>query len=166
MRIKMALASALAYRPQLIVLDEPFSGLDTLVRDEFMEELLGQAGETTVLISTHELGEIENVATHIGLLDEGRLIFEEPAEELSRRFRQVRVTLDREAAVPNQAPADWLQSKTMGNILMFIDSRFSETTIGERVRACLPGVTHIETEPMTLRSIFTTLAREARNGGL
>src|SRR5262249_33664568 len=69
MRMKMALACALPFRPELLVLDEPFSGLDPLVRDEFMESLLRQAGEMTVLISSHELGEIDGVATHVAFLD-------------------------------------------------------------------------------------------------
>ena len=56
MRLKMALLCALPYRPKVLILDEPFSGLDPLVRDEFMEGLLGQAGEMTILISSHELG--------------------------------------------------------------------------------------------------------------
>src|SRR5678810_255042 len=59
MRMKMALQCALPFRPELLILDEPFSGLDPLVRDEFMEQLLQQAGEMTVLISSHELGEID-----------------------------------------------------------------------------------------------------------
>src|ERR1700751_85093 len=75
MRMKMALACALAYRPRLLILDEPFSGLDPLVRDEFMEGLLNQAGEMTILISSPELGEIDGVATHVAFLDEGRLLF-------------------------------------------------------------------------------------------
>ena len=49
MRMKAALASSLAYRPKLIVLDEPFTGLDPLVRDEFIEGLLENAEETTIL---------------------------------------------------------------------------------------------------------------------
>jgi ABC-2 type transport system ATP-binding protein len=59
MRLKMALACALPFRPKLLVLDEPFSGLDPLVRAEFMEGPLHQAGEMTILISSHELGEID-----------------------------------------------------------------------------------------------------------
>src|SRR5581483_5950806 len=77
MRMKMALACALPFRPKLLVLDEPFSGLDPLVRDEFMEGLLQQAGEMTVLISSHELAEIEGVASHIAFLDRGTLLFQE-----------------------------------------------------------------------------------------
>ena len=66
MRMKMALACALPFHPKLLVLDEPFSGLDPLVRDEFMESLIQQAAEMTVLISSHELSEIDHFATHVG----------------------------------------------------------------------------------------------------
>ena len=56
MRMKAALVSSLAYRPELIVLDEPISGLDPLVRDELSEGLLACAEESTILISSHDLG--------------------------------------------------------------------------------------------------------------
>jgi ABC-2 type transport system ATP-binding protein len=166
MRIKLALACALPYRPKLLVLDEPFSGLDPLVREEFMTELLSRVGETTALISTHELGEIEGVASHVGFLDEGRLLFEDSMESLTARFRQVRITLDHEASVPASAPKEWLQLQVMGSVVTFVDSAFSDTALPERVGAHMSGVRNIDMEPMSLRSIFTTLARAARNGVL
>src|SRR5437762_10517639 len=94
MRMKMSLACALPFRPKLLILDEPFSGLDPLVRDEFMEGLLAQAGEMTVLISSHELGEIEGVATDVAFIEDGMLLFQESMGDLTERFRDVRVTLD------------------------------------------------------------------------
>src|SRR5215831_11628125 len=60
MRMKAMLASSLAYRPALIVLDEPFTGLDPLVRDEVIEGLLPRTEDTTVFISSHDLAEIES----------------------------------------------------------------------------------------------------------
>lgn len=107
MRMKMALLCALPYRPKLLVLDEPFSGLDPLVRDEFMEGLIGQAGEMTILISSHELGEIDGLATHVAFLDEGKLLFQEPMGELTGRFREVQITLESEAVRPAQVPNEW-----------------------------------------------------------
>src|SRR6516165_8006022 len=120
MRMKMALACALPFRPKLLVLDEPFSGLDPLVRDEFMEGLLQQAGEMTILISSHELGEIDGVATHVAFLDEGKLLFQESMSDLVARFREVHVTLDAEhvggnAAATASFPKYWLGVRTVGN---------------------------------------------------
>jgi len=164
MRMKMALACALPYRPRLLILDEPFSGLDPLVRDEFMEGLLQQAGEMTILISSHDLAEIDGVATHVTFLDQGRLLFEERMEELMDRFREVRVTLEQKQHAPEKPPTSWLQMRAAGNVITFVDTRFSEEDLGDRVRGLFAGVRTIDAEPMTLRSIFTTLARSARNG--
>src|SRR5437588_9945647 len=75
MRMKAALASSLAFRPKLMVLDEPFTGLDALVRDELIEGFLPRAENTTIFISSHDLTEIESFASHIGYLDRGRLQF-------------------------------------------------------------------------------------------
>jgi ABC-2 type transport system ATP-binding protein len=163
MRMKMALACALPFRPKLLVLDEPFSGLDPLVRDEFMEGLIQQAAEMTVLISSHELSEIDHFATHVGYLDEGRLLFSETMADLTERFREVRVTLEQTASAPDPLPSDWLCVRAVGSVISFIDSRFSEETLGERIRSLLNGVRSIDTQPMALRSIFTTLARSLRD---
>ncbi len=161
MRMKMSLACALPYRPRILVLDEPFSGLDPLVRDEFMEGLLEQAGEMTVLISSHELSEIDGVATHVAFLDEGKLLFEESMAALSARFREVRVTLEHEPS-REQLPKDWLQARMTGNVLTFVDTRYSGDRLGERIRSVVGGVRAIDAEPMPLRAIFITLARSAR----
>jgi ABC-2 type transport system ATP-binding protein len=166
MRMKMGLACALPFRPKVLVLDEPFSGLDPLIRDEFMESMLQQASEMTVLVSSHELGEIENFATHVGFLDEGKLMFEESMADLTERFREVRVTLEREASTPEPLPGDWLSVKARGTVLTFVDAHFSEDSVGERVRSLLEGVRRIDIQPMALRAIFTTLARSARDGAV
>jgi ABC-2 type transport system ATP-binding protein len=159
MRMKMALLCALPFRPKLLILDEPFSGLDPLVRDEVMESLLQQAGEMTVLISSHELSEIEGMATHVAYIDEGRLLFEESMSGLSARFRQVHITLDREASPPGQIPKDWLNVQTMGNVLMFVDSGFSETHLSSQIGALGGAIRNVDAQPMGLRSIFTALAK-------
>ena len=161
MRMKMLLACALPFRPKLLILDEPFSGLDPLMREELMETLLGQAGETTILISTHELGEIEAMATHVAFIDEGRVLFEQSMSDLTERFREVRITLDSEARPP-ETPAGWLDVRTAGAAMTFVDSQFSDSKFNERVGTLLTGVRRVETEPMSLRSIFIALARSAR----
>ena len=59
MRVKAALAGSLAYHPKLIVLDEPFTGLDPLVRDELIPGLFDRAKQSTIFISSHDLAEGE-----------------------------------------------------------------------------------------------------------
>jgi ABC-2 type transport system ATP-binding protein len=164
MRMKMALACALPFHPAVLILDEPFSGLDPLVRDEFMERLLHQAGEMTILISSHELAEIEGVTTHVGFIDQGRLLFQESMAELSERFRQVRITLESPGPVPVRAPDGWLQPTLAGNVVSFVDSRFTEQSLARNVASLFKGVKSVDVEPIALRSIFTTLARESRGG--
>src|SRR3977135_4668903 len=101
--MKAALVASLAYRPALLILDEPFSGLDALVRDELIEGLVESAEETTILISSHDLAEIESFATHVGYLDHGRLQFSDDMSSLMERFREIEVTL----AAPPSLPTEW-----------------------------------------------------------
>jgi ABC-2 type transport system ATP-binding protein len=162
MRMKMALACALPFRPKLLVLDEPFSGLDPLVRDEFMERLLDQAGGMTVLISTHELADIEHVATHVAFLDDGRLHFQESMSDLTGRLREVQIVLNKEAREPHETPPSWLQVRATGNVLRFVETRFSEEELNARIAAVVPTVRSVDVQPMSLRSIFTVLARNAQ----
>jgi ABC-2 type transport system ATP-binding protein len=163
MRMKMALACALPYRPKLLVLDEPFSGLDPLIRDEFMESLIGQAGATTILISTHELADIEDVATHVAFIDQGQLLFQESMNELTGRMREVHIQLAPSAVVPKRLPDTWRQPKAVGNVLSFVETGFSEADLSARIASLWPAVRAVEVQPIALRTIFTVLARDAQS---
>jgi ABC-2 type transport system ATP-binding protein len=87
MRLKMALACALPFRPKLLVLDEPLSGLDALARDEIIGGFLLHARPTTILISSHELDEVERFATHVAFLHDGRLLFQGAVSALAEHAR-------------------------------------------------------------------------------
>jgi ABC-2 type transport system ATP-binding protein len=78
----------------------------------------------------------------------------------------VYVTLDSTARVPDPLPAHWLQARAVGNVLMFVETQFAGDTSGELVRMLCEGVRQIDAKPMSLRSIFTTLAPAARDGVL
>ncbi|MDZ4801309.1 MAG: ABC transporter ATP-binding protein [Bryobacteraceae bacterium] len=114
MKMKAALASSLAFHPKLLVLDEPFGGLDPIVREDLVEGLLECAGDNamTILISSHDLAEIESFASHVGYLDEGRLQFSEELATLSARFREVEVTLPEAPTTPPPTqtwPEAWIR---------------------------------------------------------
>lgn len=86
----VALALALAPRPQLLVLDDPTLGLDVASRRMLFEELVGELADrrTTVLLSTHDLGGIEGVADRVGILRDGGLVVDEELETLKARHSE------------------------------------------------------------------------------
>ena len=160
--MKASLASSLAYRPKLIVLDEPFSGLDPLVRDELIEGLLESASESTIFISSHDLSEIESFSSHVGYLESGRLKFSEEMTALSARFREVEVTLDQAPALPANWPVTWLRPETSSAVVRFVESQFDEVRTLAEVRKMFGEPRGISMNPMPLRSIFVTLAKSER----
>jgi len=162
MRMKASLASVLAYHPKLIVLDEPFSGLDPLVRDELIESMLERAEEATVLISSHDLGEIESFASHVGYLEEGTLLFSDEMAVLANRFREVELTLDATANVPENLPESWMQVSTSASVVRFIESSFDENRTSAEIREVFGEHRNLTFSPMSLRSIFLATAKTRR----
>lgn len=161
MRMKAAMAAALAYRPKLIVLDEPFTGLDPLVRDELIEGLLPRTENTTVFISSHDLAEIESFASHIGYLDRGGLQFSEEMSALAERFREVEVTVGQPVAPP-QWPPNWLNAQQSAAVFRFVESRFEEQRTMAEVRRVFGESLQVAVNPMPLRAIFVALAKAGR----
>ena len=92
MRQRLGLAGALLRAPRLLVLDEPTNGLDPQGIQEIRELLLdlNRAG-TTVFLSSHLLGEIEQLCTRVGVLDRGRLVLQAELEELRRPTGRIEV---------------------------------------------------------------------------
>ena len=158
-RMKAALLASLAYRPELVVLDEPFSGLDPLVRDELVRALLEAPGDRgwTVFLSSHDVDEVERLADWIGFLSAGRLVVAEPVESLLGRFRLVEVVAG--DAMPLTVPRvdTWIPQGGAGRTLRFIDAAH-RADARERIAAAFPGAT-VHVQPMPLRDIFVALAR-------
>jgi len=162
MRMKTLLIGALAFRPKLLVLDEPLSGLDTLVRDEVVNGLLQQAADTTILISSHELAEIESFTTHVAFMQNGRLLLQEAIEELQQRFREVSVTLSAVKDLPQPLPEGWLLPAVEGHRLRFIASNYQDDEQLFRQLAQHFGAVQVDCEPMSLRAIANSLMQQRK----
>jgi ABC-2 type transport system ATP-binding protein len=164
MWMKAALASSLAYRPRLLILDEPFSGLDPLVREELIEGILESAEDSTLLVSSHDLADIETFSSHIGYMDKGRLVFSEEMSSLTGRFREVEVTVGRPAESPGEGlwPAHWLRAEVSPALVRFVDTRFDAESTAAEIRQMFAEVRDISARPMPLRTIFLALARSSR----
>jgi ABC-2 type transport system ATP-binding protein len=163
MLVKAQLASSLAYRPKLILLDEPFGGLDVLVREQLVESVLDRTPEATVFLASHDLAEIESFASHVAYLNEGRLSFAEETAALTARFREIQVTLESPTALPADLPATWLNPEAAGVVVGFTDSGYSDRSQAE-IRNRFAGVREIAARVMPLRSIVLALEKSAKSG--
>ena len=84
---------ALSCCPEVILLDEPVDGLDPVMRRQVWSLLLQDVSErgTTVLVSSHNLRELEDVCDHVGIMDKGRMLLERPLAALGGRARAARM---------------------------------------------------------------------------
>jgi ABC-2 type transport system ATP-binding protein len=164
MRAKVSLSLALASSPRLLILDEPTSGLDVLVRREFMESMVDLAsGGQTVLLSSHQLGEVERVASHVALMHKGKLILAEPLEELKAHTFLISVmfqTRDHAEAPPEGRGLELIDAADAPRQVRWL-VRAADRASCEVVRS-LSGVEGVEIESPTLEEIYIGYMRGRR----
>ena len=97
-RTKLSLLLALARRPEVLILDEPITGLDAVSKQQLFGELLKavEGDKRTVLISSHGLSDIERFADHIGMIKDGKLLLDGRTDEVVDRYRFVEFFTGRE----------------------------------------------------------------------
>ena len=161
LRMKVALASVLAFRPRLLILDEPLSGLDPLVRDELLEGLNELKHQTTILLSSHDLAEIDSFASHVGYLDSGQLLLSTTMKDLRHRFRRVEATIGRPVETPATMPAEWTNFALTATGACWVEREYDEEASARRAAAVFPG-TEITAKSLSLREVFLAIAHAER----
>ncbi len=159
-RAKVALALAIAPDPELLILDEPTSGLDPLVRREFLESMVDRAAAgRTVLLSSHQISEVERVADRVAILRSGRVQLVDSLADLKESVSEVTITLvDPLTALPTvRAPALVLSEQLEGRQRRWIARNFDEA---QRVELeSRPGVLSVRSRPATLDELFVACTR-------
>jgi ABC-2 type transport system ATP-binding protein len=160
---KVALALALASDPDVLILDEPTSGLDLLVRREFLSSMVDLAGVgRTILISSHQISEVERVASHVAFVDHGRVLLAAPLEEVRERVIRLRLRYE------GQAPA----AERLGTVLQRNGAgRVWQAVLLDPDRAALAqlrgteGIHDFEQTPLSLEDVYLALlAHDADEG--
>ena len=92
-KMKLAMALALAHKPKLLILDEPTAGVDPIARREILGLLQTEARERgrTVFFSTHHISEVEDIGDWVGILHEGRMLYQGRVADLSQWIRKMPV---------------------------------------------------------------------------
>ena len=164
MRAKVSLSLALASDPELLILDEPTSGLDVLVRRDFLESMVDLAGAgRTVLLSSHQIGEVERVASHIAILHRGKLLLAEPLDDLKARTFLLSVTFasrDHPAVPPEARALELIDAADAPRQAQWL-VRAADRSACEIIRA-LPGVETLEIETPSLEEIYVGYMRARR----
>ena len=161
-RVKAALVATLAFRPRLLILDEPLEGLDPLTREQVVDGLLElvSAEGTSVLMASHDLDVLERLLDEVAMLHGSRLLFQERLDDLQERYRLVEVAGVAQSAAAG-LPEHCLDVRETGTGIQFLATRFDETGGLARLQASFPGSSIHVTRP-ALREAFVAHARALR----
>jgi len=161
-RTKLSLLLALARRPDVLILDEPTTGLDAVSKRQVFSELLKavEDGEHTVLISSHGLTDLERFADHIGLIRQGRMLLEGRTDEIVERYRLAEFFTPDGATLANPAPAGLTILRGDGNRWRALLDQKSDAPAWLEAQR----VQNLTLTRLTLEDLFVALVKEQESG--
>ena len=142
---------AMAQRPELLVLDEPVDGLDPVMRRHVWSVLLSDVEQygTTVLVSSHNLRELEDVCDHVGIMNRGKMLFERSLSELQENLVKLQLAYPDGGALPEGLTI--VHESSTGRLRQLI-LRGTAAELTEKIAATQP--LFMDFVPLTLEEIF------------
>jgi ABC-2 type transport system ATP-binding protein len=153
MRSKLMLLLAMSRGADLLILDEPTDGLDPAVIEDVLRELVAIAAssETTMFFSSHQLAEVDLIADHIGIIDQGKMIVAGSLDDIKARYQRLQVVFVNPVGLPARW-ADGVESVRQEGRVVSILASHNIDAIAEQARS-IPGAV-VERFPVTLKEIF------------
>ncbi len=157
-KTKLSLLLALARQPEVLVLDEPLTGLDAISKQQLFGELLKavEDGERSVLISSHNLSNLERFADHVGLLKNGKLLLEGRTDEVVERYRLAEFFTSNGATLQSPVPEGLI-------ILKWDENRWRallDQQSGAQEWLQRQGAQNLSLTRLTLEDLFVALFKE------
>ena len=153
---KVALLLALAQEAEVLILDEPTAGLDPVMVDEILRTLVEDhvSQGRTIFLSSHHLGEVEQICDWVGILEGGRLLLEARLEEIRKQYRMVIASGEN---LPVALSADVVSAIADGRFRRYVVARDADRLAGE-LRG--QGAAILEISPLGLRELFLLLVQK------
>lgn len=151
MQKQAAFWTAISLKPEILILDEPVDGLDPVMRRQIWSIIMSDVAEngTTVLVSSHNLRELEDVCDHVGIMNHGKVMIERSLEDLQENIVKIQLALPDGGSLPEGL--DILHAPSTGRIHSLI-MRGSAAELEEKLSVANP--LFIDAIPLTLEEIF------------
>ncbi len=156
MRTKLALVLAIGRGSDLLILDEPTEGLDPVAVDIMLETIVALTAEgKSTLFSSHQIAEVEQIADHVLMINQGKLILDSDMDSLKENFKYIRIIYENEKIIPS-IDVDCIKIKIEGPMVTIIANDGIDDIINN---ARLFGATNIDVEPISLKEIFLEMVK-------
>lgn len=153
MQRQVAFWLAMSVMPDVLVLDEPFDGLDAVMRKKVRSLIIQDVAdrEMTVLISSHNLREVEDICDHVGILHKGEMLLERDLDDLKADVHKIQVAFKDEQEVILQSDLEILYHEKRGSVVLMI-VKGSEEEVTNIIQKYHPVI--FDRLPLTLEEIF------------
>ena len=155
-RQKLAVILAMGHRPELLILDEPVASLDPVARRQFLKSMIEYTSDEkhTIFFSTHITSDLERIATHVAIVQEGLIGYSGELDALKNQVKRLRIRSDKELPADLQVPGT-IRSRVEGKHALITVTEMSQTTrdsVTERWQA------DVDVEDLNLEEIFLELS--------
>ena len=163
-RTRLALLLALSRGAELLVLDEPSSGLDPAITEAVLQMLvrLAASGAVTIFFSTHHIAEVEQIADHVCIIDRGRAIIDGSLDGLKETYRRINLVFDGDVPSPILTLAGGEQVQKQGRSFSVLASHNINDIVNQ---ARSLNAISVDVAPVTLKEIFLQSVKEDEPGG-
>ena len=153
MKKQVAFRMVLSCMPEVLILDEPLDGLDPVMRKQIMNVMISDVAERemTVVVSSHNLRELEDICDHVGIIHKGKMVIEKALDEIKGNVLKVQVAFSDGFPEALKSELDILHTTSTGSVHTII-VKGTESDITAKIREYSPVV--LDTVSLTLEEVF------------